>query len=65
MEMPKQSWLVRTTAVDPRPELDAESIAILMQYEKEREEAEEARWKIIFEEFAAKEAARKPDKDKA
>jgi hypothetical protein len=65
MEMPKRSWLVRTTAVDPLPELDAESIAVLMQYDKEREEAEEARWKIIFEKFAAKEAARKPDKDNA
>ena len=62
MEMPKRTWLVRTTAVDPLPPLDAGSIAVLMKYNKEREEAEEARWKIIFDKFAAKEAARKPDK---
>jgi len=54
MEMPKHSWLVRTTAVDPRPPLDAESIAILMKYQKECEEAEEARWKPIMEQVYIK-----------
>ena len=64
MEMPKRSWLVRTTAVDPRPPLDAESIAILIKYNKECEEAEEARWKPIMERaYAADKAWRLANKD--
>jgi hypothetical protein len=59
---PPRSWLVRTTAVDKFPPLDAESIAILTKYNKEREEAAEARWKIIFDNLA-KEARELESKD--
>ena len=51
---PQRSWLVRTTAVDKFPELDAESIAILQKGYAEMSERQEQEWKVKFDNYIAK-----------
>ena len=51
---PSRSWLVRTTAVDRFPELDAESIAILQKGCAEMSERQEQEWTVKFDNYIAK-----------
>ena len=51
---PSRSWLVRTTAVDRFPELDAGSIAILQKGCAEMSECQEQEWKVKFDNYIAK-----------
>ena len=51
---PSRSWLVRTTAADRFPELDAESIAILQKGCAEMSECQEQEWKVKFDNYIAK-----------
>ena len=51
---PQRSWLVRTTAVDKFPELDAESAAILQKGYAEMSERQEQEWKVKFDNYIAK-----------
>jgi hypothetical protein len=51
---PPRSWLVRTTAADSVPELDAESIAILQKSYAEIYEREKQQRKVIFAKDIAK-----------
>ena len=50
----QRSWLVRTTAADKFPELDAESIAILQKGYAEMSERQEQEWKVKFDNYIAK-----------
>ena len=54
MEMPKRSWLARTTAVDGFPPLDPETVAMLRKDYAEMFEDREQKWKVNFDKHIAK-----------
>ena len=61
---PQRSWLVRTTAADKFPELDAETIVILQKGYAEMSERQEQEWKVKFDNYIAKSREMKAAEEK-